>query len=181
MKENKIIFLKIFLVILILFVYGCEKKENELLLEYQLDSLQEQINDLYLRVFEIDIYKTAQIDSSSQDLFQRIDTSVGTFLVVLRNVEPYLDGYKIYLAIGNPYSVSFNNLTFKVKWGKKFDRETMEYTEWKNSLRSKDFSFPKTLNPATWNKIQFILSPSNPEELGYIKLEMSIKTIAMKE
>ena len=46
---------------------------------------------------------------------------IGIFLVSVKNVEPYLDGYRLNFEIGNPLSATFSNLRIKTVWGPKFD------------------------------------------------------------
>ena len=165
--------------IIFLMGIGCKQKKTEvkdILLDTKLNSMQSEIDDLSLRVLELEsnqnLYKSIYLDTSHPKTYQRIETITGIFLIMFSDITPYLEGYKINLLIGNPSSAMYKGFTLKITWGKKFDSKQMKYREWKESLKHKNFSFVDTLMSGTWNKAQVIISPAKPEELGWLALEM---------
>lgn len=171
MKVNKFFFFYIF--ILLLSILSCSKGSKEL--EKKVETLEMKI--LFLEMNQNN-YRTVTLDPSSKE-YQRIDTTSGFFLISLKDVKPYLDGQKIILDIGNPTSATYHGFKMNVKWGRKFDSNKDNYDEWKKSLKEKDVSFTDELRPATWNRVELIVSPAPPEQLGYINLSMETDTISL--
>lgn len=130
-------------------------------------------------------FKTALLDPSSKG-YQRIDTASGFFLISLKDIRPYLNGYKLILHIGNPSSATYSGFTLKTKWGRKFDSTQTQsdpsaFDNWEKSLQQKEAPFTEEIKPASWNKIEFIISPAKSEELGYLELSMETNIVKLFE
>jgi len=91
-----------------------------------------------------DQYKSASFDLSSHEGYLRINSASGYFLVSLQNVEPYLDGVKVHIHIGNPIFATYNGFKLKVIWGEKLVL-TEDQERWRSSLKEKEISFTETL------------------------------------
>lgn len=168
-------------IVFLLFLSGCLENVNELNQkiiadEKRIDSIEKEIGSLSNRVTELE-YKYVYLDPSVKG-FERIDTSNGFFLISLIDVKPYLDGYKLILDIGNPTLADYKGFTLNVRWGRKI-KDFKNSEEWSKSLQRKEVSFTKNLNPASWTKVELILSPATPEQLGYIQLSMETPTIGL--
>jgi hypothetical protein len=112
--------------------------------------------------------------------YQRLDTDNGFLLVSAEKAEPYLNGYKILLNVGNPLSVSYSGLKAKIKWAKYYDSNQFtpdSYAEWQKSIQQKETSFPDVLEKGAWKKIELIVAPATAEQLGYLKLSINTKTV----
>jgi len=68
-----------------------------------------------------------------------------------------------------------------VRWGKDWQTIKEPIAEWKKSLQEKEFSFPDTLNPGSWNDVELIISPATAEQLGYFGLSMDTDTISLNK
>ncbi len=142
--------------------------------------------------------KSAQIDAFSTG-FSRLQTSFGTFAVSCEGAEPYLNGHKLKLRIGNPLNASFNGFKIKCEYGVKepdnlptdeaaSDAEQMESLKrWVRasarhalSLRRMEASFPQTLVAGAWNYVELILAPTTPEELGSLRISMTTDNISLR-
>lgn len=127
----------------------------------------------------------------SEKGYGSVTTDKGTFLFAIDGAQPFLDGHKILLRIGNPMNMTFNGFKLKVKYGKRMpvfpavnenDQEkkeavtkwTIDYNNWLKSLRNIEISFPDTLSPGAWTKIDFTLKETKSEDVAY--LEVSIIT-----
>jgi len=190
------------LVILIFLApYGCsESKIEQLSIELngikkevtKLDELSLEIKELKMRVLElekntienrIDIsdltsqHKSILLDQTSKS-YQKLETNTGTFFISLQDIKPYGGGFKLKLVIGNPYSAQFNGFKLFIVWGKEF-KGFKNYAEWKELLREKEISFTDTIYPATWNKIELVISPAKNEDIGYLKLSMITDLISL--
>jgi hypothetical protein len=89
----------------------------------QLQELQQRISKLEQanRIADDQILSMAPnwvaIDPTSKN-YQKISTSVLPLLVKSLDATQYLDGYKIKIALGNPYLVKFSGFTLTARWNK---------------------------------------------------------------
>jgi hypothetical protein len=154
----------------------------------QLAKQQFSISNLAWQTFMLNLKSDnteAVFDAADSTGFSRLYSSSGFFLVSLKNVEQYLDGYKATFDVGNPLSATYENLKYQVTWGKKFDAKsvatnTNAFSDWETSLHSKEISSADKLLPGSWNKISLILSPAKSDELSYIKLKIETSTASLR-
>jgi hypothetical protein len=146
-------------------------------LEQRVKAAEEQGALLQGQVFTLQLqtepYKTAAFDPASPPEYHRIDTTGGTFLVSVRSVTPYLDGFRVTCNFGNPSSATFHGFKLKAKWGPRFDvvqAKKMTYEQWQTAMREKEISLTETLQPGSWNPRSFVLSPAKAEEIDTISL-----------
>jgi uncharacterized coiled-coil protein SlyX len=155
----------------------------------QITRQQASISNLSVQVFYLNLKSDNTegiFDAANSTGFSRINTHSGFFLVALKDVEPYLDGYKVNLDVGNPLAATYKNLKFQVSWGKKFDinqftNDANAYQTWSTNLHSKEISVPDDLSAGTWNKVQLVLSPAKSDELSYISIKLSTDTASLKQ
>ena len=171
-------------IMLFLFL-GCENYKDEKFkveqIKNKVEGMENTISELETRVVELElsknIYEDAFLDVSVKG-YQRIDTNCGFFLISIKEAKPYLDGYKIILNIGNPSTIVYSGFTLKVKWGKRFEKGE-KYADWSKSLKEKEEKFTQELRPGVWNKIELVLSPAKPEQLGYLKISMKTDVVKL--
>ena len=179
------------IIVSLMFFSGCiENKNNKL--EQQINELNKRIDSLnseikllefeqFLLKRSFNAFKNVVLNLSAKG-YQRVNTDNGYFLLIVEDVMPYLDGYKLILAIGNPSSATYKGFKLKVKWGRKFDVNMVgKFEEWKKSLQEKEESFTEQLRPASWNEIELIITPATPEQLKYVELSMETDVISLKE
>jgi len=130
-------------------------------------------NDILTLQLKQASYDTVVLDPIEKG-YGRLNSNSGFFFVSCEDAQPYLDGYKVIMNIGNPTTATYNGFKLKVKWGKQFVSKEMNYIVWQKSLKTAEKKFTDKLMPASWNKIELILSPAKPEEVRYI--EFSIET-----
>jgi hypothetical protein len=149
--------------------------------------MQEQLIDIEGRVFTLelskDTYKTIPIDLSSKG-YLRLDTTSGFFMISVRDVKPFLNGFKVRLSIGNPTTVTYLGFVLNAKWGRSFDFKEMKtdrsaYSNWQKSLQQKEIKFTDQLKPATWNNVDLIIIPAKQDELGHFELSMETDQISL--
>ena len=154
----------------------------------QLARHQASISNLAVQYFWLSLNQSDNseivLNANEQSGFVRINSTSGFFLISVKDVQPYLDGYKLMLNVGNPLSATYKNLKLNVAWGKKFDpnnlNQTNSYQTWTNQLQHKELSMPEDLLPGSWNKIALILSPAKADELSYISLKMDTETVSLR-
>jgi len=132
----------------------------------------------------------AVIDPNGQG-FAKIESNNGMFLASCKAAEPYLDGHKLTLNIGNPYYMKYSGFTMKVRFGTRppdyLKEPTPEqttqwqkkYNEWEKSLTYKELNFTDELLPGTWTKVEMILAPSKPDEVAYISVSMKTDQVSL--
>ena len=153
------------------------------------ERLQETTGRVVQLESEINHYKEARFDPTGEHGFQRVDANIGTFLVVLDNVQPYLDGQKITLLIGNPNYVIFNGLTLNVSWGPRepewgkiandadeLGKASKAYAE---GQHNKEIKLTDTLRPATWNKVRITIAPAKAEQFGQLGISIMTNQVVM--
>lgn len=96
------------------------------------------------------------------------------FMLACEKVEPYLEGHRLVLSIGNPYSVAFRGISAQLLYGK-----GLEDALTKNPRI--DISTPEDLNPGSWLSITVIVNPSKPEELRELYIQdLTLKTVSAR-
>lgn len=114
--------------------------------------------------------------------YQRIDTSIGSLLVSVKSVTPYLDGYKVTLAIGNPYTIDFNGFNISCKWGASFtytNGVVSNYEAVQSSQKTRDLQQTDVLLRGYWNPVELMLSPATADEIKNLRISITPNTISL--
>jgi len=154
------------------------------------ENLKKQIDELEIKVFDLEFrqneFRTAWFDTSEGKGFGRVDANIGFFLVTLENVEPYLDGQKVTLLIGNPHSVAFNGFELKASWSARYpdrklpsEEKEKQWKAFRASQRDKDIKLTNVLRPGVWNKVQFTIAPAKPDEFGRLGISISTNHVSL--
>lgn len=132
----------------------------------------------------------------SENGFGSVNTSTGRFLIACDNAEPYLDGERVRVRIGNPNAADYGGFTLKVKWGPKEpeppnsdesdDAWNKDYAKWKTAnanwragLQGKEVSFADLLKTGTWHSVEVVLTPVRTGDLGYIEIGMDAPSVSL--
>ena len=173
-----------------LFCGACDQPVDSTKQEH-LKNLEHEVTDLKTRVDKLDgettrlqseldaekaRYSSVIFDPSSKG-YQRLNTTSGSFLVSLKDVQPYADGYNLKLAIGNLSSAEYSGFILTAKWNKSFDKFTPE--DWGKLQKEKTFNYTEKLLSGSWNTVSLILSPAQKEELGYIEISMATDQVML--
>jgi hypothetical protein len=125
--------------------------------------------------------RVVELDPAKKD-YSRLDASSGFFLVSCRNVQPYLDGFKVTIRIGNPLNCSFDGFEVGTEWGPRYQgalKDGAAYATWRSAVRLQVFSFPDSLTKGHWNDVDLILAGTKPGDLGYIKVYINTPTASL--
>jgi len=125
------------------------------------------------------------IDVNSKN-YSVVKSDVGTFLVSCQGAEPYLEGYKLHLHIGNPTAMTVNNPTINIEWGRempKWDSSTKDYSkicnDWKQSLKTTSITLTDPLKPGAWNAVDVILAPAKAEDLEHLVITLKTDDVSL--
>ena len=101
-------------------------------------------------------------------------------MVSLKNVEPYLDGVKVYLEIGNLSSATYAGVVLKVKWGQRMEDFSGEMVDYFRSLRETEISLVDTLKQGSWSKVEFTLAKTKPERFGLLEVTLETNKLSLR-
>ncbi len=110
----------------------------------------------YLSVFEIG-YDVAE-------------TKVGNLILAINSIEPYLDGYKVDINIGNPNNATFNGLELDVICIAK-DRVGDPETHL--------ISVTDTISAGSWNSVEFMIPGLSFDNLGYLNIQATSDLVSL--
>lgn len=130
-------------------------------LERRLKVLETQVRGLQSRT----AYKFASLDCNTGK-YDEFLFSGGTlvFLASCTKIEPYLEGHRVTLSIGNPHSFNFSSVKGSLSYGK----------DWADAVeRQVEVSVTDSVRAGSWTSITVIINPSKPEQMRYLGLEMT--------
>ena len=141
----------------------------------EITNLKSQVSTLQTILFSPKENKTALLGTSDLNKYERFDSSTGVFLVSIANIQPYLDGYKVDLNIGNLSYASYNGFTITAKWRK----DIFDFMGTNNNSQIHDFTFTNELKPGSWIKVEFVATPAKADEFKYLELSIETNTVSL--
>jgi hypothetical protein len=140
---------------------------------------ESQINKQIAEVSELK-HGSAQLDPADPNAYYRIDTKVGPLLVLLANAQPYLDGCKVELQIGNPLAVTFSGFEVMARWNTRYIAPADDqFLSWKKNEKSKTFQFTQNLSPLHWSKVELVLPQTKAEDFGYLSVSVAVHNLSL--
>lgn len=107
-------------------------------------------------------------------------TRQGIFLVSIEKLEPYLDGYKATLHIGNISTLTMLGGDFVVKWGLPWNTPNKKLTDIWASRKSKKFTFAQNFPVGSYTAIEVALTPAKPEEVKTLNVAISWNRVSLR-
>jgi hypothetical protein len=135
--------------------------------ERRITLVQQSVATLYNRVSE---YQGGELHLTDKG-FSRIDTNGGTFFVSVVKAEPYLNGYRLFINIGNPSMATFDGVKMTFLYG---DSEKLA------ELQTKEISSPAKLAAGAWTQVEATLAPATTDNLKYVTLSMETNTLLLR-
>lgn len=116
----------------------------------RLDEMERRLSsvDIDISILKVKPYLTATFDPTTKEGYSRLDTNVGTFLIAVQDVQPYLDGVKVRLEIGNIQSTTFNGFAVNGKYGLRYPRFPQNNPEKSSEERRRDLDAWRASNEA---------------------------------
>ena len=108
-------------------------------------------------------------------------TNLGVFTVSMEKIEPYLDGYRATLSIGNPSGLRLHGGEFQVEWGLPWGTKNKTPAEIYASKRSNKFSIVKDFLPWAYTNIEVALTPAKPEEVKRLTVGVAWNQISLRK
>lgn len=98
--------------------------------------------------------------------YSTVRYDLGVFTVQLADIEPYANGSKVSLKIGNPLFSAVEGLKAKVEWGRTKEGGSPD----NESAKAKDITFSEVLRPGAWTTVPLVLEGVPPTELGFVRV-----------
>ena len=186
-------------------VDALEKKISDL--EQRIKSEEHETFQLHLDSFKLRLdlqeriealkERTATIDLNSTG-YSFLDTGGGVILISCHGAEPYLNGHRIKLRLGNPLNMRFSGFKLKFKFGRKppnpptikgmngsdflkaGEAWKRDYDAWKESLRSAEGSYTVDLSPGAWKTVQATLPQTIAADIAYVEVRIETDIISLR-
>ncbi|MEQ6342933.1 MAG: hypothetical protein M3A44_15140 [Gammaproteobacteria bacterium] len=133
-------------------------------LESSVKILESRISALESRVSSQ--YASLNCDTGKYDEFM-FQLSKLVFFASCTKIEPYLEGHRITVQIGNPHAFNFSNVKGHLFYGKEI---------WDAFSNQVEISTTNTIRAGTWQTITVVVNPSTAEQMRSLILELSAET-----
>lgn len=153
--------------------------QRNFILQTEIEALQTRIDRLESRLRHLeagagnvaypDSKEIFPIDMTGQG-YSLVKTNFGNLLVQCGGVEPYLDGQKITLQIGNPTTATFSGLELEALSGKRNAQP----------LKNQQIKSTDTLSPGQWTEMKFVVAPATAEEVGSLCVIISLDRVLLR-
>lgn len=163
----------------------------------EIQKLNKQLDNLTIE-FNIHKEKDKEIDFNCRDPkkgFATINTDGGILYVSVKEVKPYIDGYKINLSIGNPNLVTYINPEINLSWNISFQKflenrkkayerienskEQIKIPSWEDTLQKKSYCINKRFLPGIWNEIELHIPNTTIDQLEHCTLSITTGTVLL--
>jgi len=172
---------------------GCQSNE---ILDNRIKSLESEVSAMKYRL-ELNEQSLGQNQhphfatlQASEKAYQSVYTKDNNFafLVALEDIQPYANGYKVKIDLGNPSLVTFIGVDMEVTWGPTqpvYSKDTPDYSqkmkEWASKQQTTRKSVEEALQPGSWNTVDIILAPASANDIGSIEVsDISTKSVNLR-
>ena len=125
---------------------------------------------------------TVEIDPAVPNQYLRLDSTSGFFVVSLKDITPYLDGFRVTLEVGNLTSARYVGFKLNATWGPRFDYSKYSaeaYQKWESQKQTNSFPYTDPIVTATWNKVDLILPSTSSSQLGFINVSIDTNIVSL--
>jgi hypothetical protein len=144
--------------------------------------------ELLIQRLRLNAYDTAELDPADPS-FARVDGfgGFGSFAVSIYNVEPYGDGVRITLRLGNLTMATFRHVKLTLHYGTRKPDIGMAaaeyntaYDAWSNSLKEKKIELTSDITAGSWNPTPIVLPAIKPADFGYLKVSLEANEMILR-
>ncbi len=129
-----------------------------------------------LRLESVEVGLGQKADSSAPAYVSIADKAYGTahtphgpLFITVEDVQPYANGQRLALTIGNPTMATFNGATLKIRHGESLLKS-----------QEKTVSITDVIRSGTWNKVNVVLAPATAAQLEYLSVEVSFSQLSLR-
>lgn len=150
----------------------------------ELENLKAALEDLKTKTSlhdaQLDIIDEREAIVSEGGNYGIARTKQGIFLVSIEKLEPYLDGYKATLHIGNTGMMTMLGGDFHITWGLPWNTPNKKLNEIFATRKSKKFSFAQSFLGGAYTAVEVALTPAKPEEVKTLNVGLSWNRISLR-
>lgn len=173
-------------IIAIFYIKQYKNLENQIdILEKNFLKLNSEFMKLSLENFENYIKEIEEKESSmfvevstEEKGYSILKTDYGSFVISFEELVPFLDGYKIFILVGNLTNAKFSGAEVIVKWGKEKISNGVLVNK-RNFEYEKSFSVTNYFYPAKYNKIELVLTPATPQDIKRIVIGIRFNRLTL--
>jgi len=148
-------------------------------LESRFEALSNRVNqNEWMAGFKEDSARTVTIDPDDKG-YGKIETDLGPLFISTASVEPYLDGYKMHLLIGNPSSASYSDFKLVTLWGP-LPTNNMMWDKWNEAQKARTNSIISSLVSGAWTPVDITLTPALPAEIRNVRVRVELSKVHLR-
>lgn len=165
----------------IIAITGCNQEQSKSQIDSEaraeIEQLKRQLSaiklDYALQRIDLSSYgsESAYFDPQGTASYTKIKSPTGAVLVTLERIEPYLNGFNVFVKIGNPSTANLIGVSGEIRWGKS-DEET-------DSMKSKKFDLTDTFYGGTWKTVKLTIGPSKTDEIQKIVFSPTFNQLSL--
>lgn len=146
------------------------------------DALAKKVAALQIELWDLEAKVSAYDEapvSCDEYGWVRVDADAGIFLVQCENAQPYLQGYKIWLSVGNLGSATYPNVTLTAEWTAD-SGPNADILGDPTKIRRVVEHLNQDIQPGTWNRVELILAPATAAQLSHLRISLATPTISLR-
>jgi hypothetical protein len=122
--------------------------------------------------------REVRLDCTSTE-FSWLEYRSLAFPIACKGAEPYLDGFKLNLNIGNLYSAEFSDLALELTWGATFLERIR--SQGQEEPRSKIVRSSEVLHPGVWNSVEVVISPAERADPTNVRVRLEVERVRLRQ
>jgi hypothetical protein len=156
-------------------VVGCGSTGDVAALRNRTDSLEKRLDSLSRAMTSVDFrqrlhtissdYEKVAFLTPGSDGYSILRADIGTLTVNLVDVQPYANGSRITLKIGNTTSASIDGAKATVEWG-----SVVNGMPENDSTKSRVVTIAEALESGRWTNVRVVLEGAPPAALGFVRI-----------
>ena len=117
------------------------------------------------------------LDPQADKAYRTVKAPGGQIFVVLEKVEPYLDGFVVFIRLGNPSAAAYSGLHAKVQWGRAYDPSKDDTY---NELAEKEIELSDVLPSGAWTVVKFNIAPAQVDQVRRILFSPVFNSVRLR-
>ena len=111
----------------------------------------------------------ATFDVQGTQSYTKLKAPTGAVLVSLDRIEPYLNGFNVFIKIGNPSTAILHGVSGEINWGRSDSSD----------MQTKKFELLDSFPPGTWRSVKLTIGPANSQDLSKIVFSPKFNQISL--
>jgi hypothetical protein len=170
-----------FVLLCLILQLGCQEKvtPNDILaLENKIKDLETQNQATWQLAMRAKYNLDEIILRPSEKGFGAVRTNLGILVISFENIEPYADGSKVKLNIGNLQVGTFSDIKATIEWGTLGKDGFLDVI----AQKTKDLTLSGEFISGRWNPYELTLEEIPPDKFSFIRLkDLSISSVSLSK